>query len=135
MKTLKLLGVAAILGATILSTPSCGKYEEGPGISLLTKKSRLVGDWDLKETVYGSITTTDTSDDILTFEKDGTVKATDGSTTISGTWEFTSDKEKVRTTYEFFGTPVSADFTILRLKSKELWLQDDDDEIYKYEAK
>ncbi|MDH4472535.1 MAG: hypothetical protein QE487_07985 [Fluviicola sp.] len=135
MKTLKLLGFVAILGATILSTPSCGKYEEGPGFSLLTKKSRLVGDWDLKETVYGSLTTADTDDDILTFEKDGTVKATDGSTTISGTWEFTSDKEKVRTTYEIFGTPVSADFTILRLKSKELWLQDDDNYIYKYEAK
>jgi hypothetical protein len=135
MKTVKLLGVVAILGTTILSAPSCGKYEEGPGISLLTKKSRLVGDWDLKETVYGSITTADNDDEILTFEKDGTVKATDGSTTISGTWEFISDKEKVRTTYEFFDTPISVDFTILRLKSKELWLQDEDDEIYKYEAK
>lgn len=135
MKTLKLLGVVAIIGTTILSTPSCGKYEEGPGFTLLTKKARLVGDWDLKETVYGSISTTDSDDDVLTFEKDGTVKATDGSTTLTGTWEFISDKEKVRTTYEIFGTPVPVDFTILRLKSKELWLQDSDDYIYKYEAK
>ena len=39
-----LLAAAAI---TVLNFQSCSKYEDGPAFSLRTKKSRLVGDWEL----------------------------------------------------------------------------------------
>ena len=39
------LGTLAI--ALVLFLASCSKYEEGPGISLRSKKSRLVGDWKM----------------------------------------------------------------------------------------
>lgn len=133
MKTMKWMVVTAILAGTTLLTPSCGKYEEGPKFSVLTKKMRLTGDWDAKEYVYDSGTIiSENSDDILTFEKDGTARYSLGSFSFSGTWEFTSDKEKIRTVYS--GSTDEA--TILRLTSKELWLRDSGEDYYvRYEAK
>lgn len=133
MKTMKWMVVALVLAGTSLLVPSCGKYEEGPKFTLLTKKMRLVGDWDAKEFVYDSGTTiADNSDDILTFEKDGTARYSLGSFSFSGTWEFTSDKEKIRTVY----SGSTGEVTILRLTNKELWLRGDGDNYYvRYEAK
>lgn len=136
MKTIKLLGVVAIIGTTILSTPSCGKYEEGPGFTLLTKKMRLTNDWDVKEVVYSDGTVVaDNDDQYTTFEKDGTAKAIDGNLIVTGTWEFSSDKEKLRVTYTYFGQPDTDEFTIIRLTNKELWLKDINNDLYKAEAK
>lgn len=136
MKTVKLLGVVAILGTTILSAPSCGKYEEGPGFTVLTKKMRITNEWDVKEVVYPNGNTESDSDDSYTIiEKDGTAKAVDGSLSNTGSWEFSSDKEKIRFTYEYFGVDVTTEFTILRLTNKELWLRDEDNYIYKSEAR
>ncbi len=136
MKTLKLLGVVAILGTTILSAPSCGKYEEGPGFTVLTKKMRITNEWDVKEIVSpNGNTTVDNDDDYTIIEKDGTAKAVSGSTTNTGTWEFSSNKEKVRFTYEYFGVDVTTEYTILRLTNKEFWIQDEDNYIYKAEAR
>jgi hypothetical protein len=136
MKTLKLMIAAAFLGGTLFSVSSCGKYEEGPGFSLLTKKARLVGEWDEKETVdvNGNVTV-DNSDDYATFEKDGTYKVTSGSFSFAGTWEFTSDKEKLRITYTSGNSSISSEATIVRLTNKELWLKDDDGDVTKLEAR
>jgi hypothetical protein len=133
MKTMKWMVVALVLAGTTLLIPSCGKYEEGPKFTLLTKKMRLVGDWDAKEYVYDNGTTvSESSDDVLTFEKDGTARYTLGAFSFSGTWEFASDKEKVRVVYS--GTP--EELNILRLTNKELWLREDGDNYYiRYEAK
>lgn len=35
----------SVIVSLMFILPSCGKYEEGPGISLRTKKQRLVGKW------------------------------------------------------------------------------------------
>jgi len=132
MKTIKLLLAIALLGGTIVSTPACGKYEEGPGISLLTKKQRLCRSWDAKEYVSSSGTTiADNDDDYITFEKDGTGKITIGSIVFNGTWEFTSNKEKITSVY----SNTASEVTILRLTNKELWTKDSDGDITKFEAK
>lgn len=136
MKTIKLLGFVAIIGTTILSTPSCGKYEEGPGFTVLTKKMRITNEWDVKEVVSPSgDSQTDSDDSYTIIEKDGTAKAVDGSLTNTGSWEFSSSKEKIRFTYNYFGVDVTTEFTILRLTNKELWLRDEDNYIYKSEAR
>jgi len=132
MKTIKLLLAIAFLGGAIISTPSCGKYEDGPGFSLLTKTKRLCRDWDAKEYIYASgITATDTGTDIVTFEKDGVAKFTFGAIGYSGTWEFSSDKEKIKTTFD----GDINESTILRLTNKELWIKDADGDITKFDAK
>lgn len=136
MKTIKILVAVAVLGGAIMTTPSCGKYEEGPGFSLRTKKSRLVGDWDAKTYVDADGTTvSDNSDDYVTFEKDGTYKYTDGGTSVNGTWEFTSDKEKIKTTYTSGSVSFTNEATIVRLTNKELWVKDADGDMTKFEAK
>jgi hypothetical protein len=136
MKTLKLIIALAFLGGTLLSVSSCGKYENGPGFTLLTKKARLTGDWDEKETVdvNGNVTA-DNSSDYATFEKDGTYKVTSGSFSFIGTWEFVSDKEKLRVTYTSGSSSISSEATIMRLTNKELWLKDDDGDVTKLEAR
>jgi hypothetical protein len=136
MKALKFFLAAAILGGALMTTPSCGKYEEGPGFTLLTKKARLSREWDAKEyvSVDGEVMV-DNSDDYVTFEKDGTYKATDGGTSFVGTWEFVSDKEKVRTAYMFGNTEIFSDWTIIRLTKEELWVKDSDGDMTKFEAR
>ena len=132
MKTIKLLLAVTLLGGALLSTPSCGKYEDGPGISLLTKKQRLCRSWDAKEYVSTSGTTVaDTDDDFMTFEKDGTGKLTIGNVVFTGTWDFNSDKTKIISVYSSFSDEV----TIMRLTNKELWTKDSDGDITKFEAK
>lgn len=127
MKTLKLLVAAAILSGTIMATPSCGKYEEGPEFTLLTKKARVAGDWDVKEYVdeNGNVTI-DNSDDYVTFEKDGTYKTTIDNSTFVGTWEFTSKKENLRASYTVGNFEFTTERPILRLTNDELWLKDEE---------
>lgn len=126
MKNVKLLVAVALLGTASLTVTSCGKYEEGPGFTLLTKKARLTGEWDPKEYVDGDsgATQTDSDDDYITIEKDGTYKYTSGSTSMTGTWDFSSDKEKLKVSYMIGSTEYSDESTILRLTNKELWLKD-----------
>ncbi len=126
-KSIKSIAFAAI-AITALGVSSCGKYEEGPGLSLLSKKARLAGEWDIKEFVDGAdgSVTTDTSSDTFTIDKDGTYTWTSGNTSYSGTWMFTSDKERIQTTITVFGTSITDDAIILRLTNKELWMKDPD---------
>jgi hypothetical protein len=131
---MRFLAAALLLGATLITT-SCGKYEDGPGFSLLTKKARLVGDWDRKSVTSGNFTIEDTDDEITTFEKDGTIKVSEDGVSYSGTWEFIDKKEKLRVSYTEGSFTFSDDYTIRRLTNKELWLMDDDENLSKFEAK
>ena len=137
MKAFKLIIATLLIGGTVMVAPSCGKYEEGPGVSFVPKKNRLAGDWDLVETETPNGTvTTDNSSDYVTFEKDGTFKSTTGNLTFSGNWEFASDKEKLKVTFKFDDVTITEVSTILRLTTKELWVRDDESkDISRYEAK
>lgn len=107
---------------------SCGKYEDGPNISLLTKKARLTGEWEVKE-----IDKTKLDSDvrmILEFEKNGDFEITlsfyDGTNWQSekekGEWKWEDGKEKIRVEIDRDIT----EFEILRLTNKELWFEDED---------
>jgi hypothetical protein len=136
MKNVKMLVAVAMMGTAAMTITSCGKYEEGPGFTLLTKKARLTGEWDAKEYVDSDGTTIqDTDSDYVTFDKDGTYTYTSGSTSQSGTWEFSSDKEKIKVGYTVGSTTFSSEVTIVRLTNKELWTKDDDGDMVKYEKK
>lgn len=133
MKRNTILTLATVIATTAMLS-SCGKYEDGPGFTLLTKKARLTGEWDTVE--YESaegVVVADNSNSTVNFDKSGTVTFKEDGFSISGTWDFTSDKEKIRITTEFFGSSGSEDLTILRLTNKELWTKDSDGDITRAE--
>ena len=112
---------------------SCGKYEDGPSISLRTKTSRISGDWKTEKNFYNGVeqqVSPDSQNSVFTFEKDGTGKMT---LTLSGVslsgdleWEFGSGKEtlKVRTKNTDGTWGEWDESTILRLTNSELWIKD-----------
>lgn len=109
---------------------SCGKYEEGPKISLASKTGRLVNTWKMDAMFINGTEQTltdDDKDDYIEYKKDGglTITWVSGTSTMSfeGTWEFSDDKTQIISSYTF-GSTTSKDTTdILRLKSGELWLE------------
>lgn len=101
---------------------SCKKYEEGPVLSLRSKKSRLIGTWTLKSQSENGVGTLLFSIDKLEIKKDGTFKFSFKRTVSDpseGSWSFTSDKENV----DFKFTCCSNRYKILKLKNRELWLE------------
>ena len=133
MKTKTILTLATVVAATTFLA-SCGKYEDGPGISLLTKKARLTGEWDAVEyETSNGIVTADNSSSTVEFDKSGTVTFKEDGFSITGTWEFSSDKEKIVIKTEFFGVPDTEELTILRLTNKEFWAKDVDGDITRSE--
>lgn len=132
MKSLKLFSFALLAAVVVLGT-SCGKYEEGPGFSLMTKKARVAGVWKLDKYVSANGTVTNAeADDNTTVEytKEGTLilKGSEFgiSYTINGTWEFTKDKEYFKTTLVILGQNEVNEVKILRLTNKEFWTVDED---------
>ena len=110
-----------LTGALLFS--SCNKYPDGPGFSMLSKKDRMEGEWDLQETDHADGTVTyDTSADIMKLTDDMECIYQSGVITITGSWEFAEKKEKVRILVSGYFSKL---YSIRRLKSKELWLMDD----------
>ena len=108
MKSIIKIFVAVIAVATLLT--ACGKYPDGPKISLKTKMARITRVW-----TDASSTSTNST---IEFKKDGTVYA-NGSLVSGYTWKFSSDKANIEWSY---GGLSSSD-KIMRLTSKDLWLQ------------
>jgi hypothetical protein len=137
--------ILAAAGVTAVVVSSCGKYEDGPNFSLLSKKSRVVGTWDMKTLTDSQTGATDNFCQNgaycveITMDKDNklTQKISDGSYsyTYTGTWDFNDDKTQLIWTTPSYTTS----YEIKRLTNKELWLDDDitatDGEIYKLETK
>jgi hypothetical protein len=141
MKNFKNLTYVTLAGVAAMGVSSCGKYEDGPGFSLLSKKARVVGDWEVKSIgadVFGSEYSVD-----LSFEKNGSLMFTysynyqgvSESYSYAGSWDFASDKEQLSMIVD--GNVEL--FEIKRLTNKEMWLDDDitslDGDIWKLESK
>jgi hypothetical protein len=113
---------------------SCNKYEEGPMVSLRTKTQRLSNNWQVSSAYQnGADRTSDFNvvfaGYLLDIRKDNTYTLSyspfsAGTVTDHGTWEFNSDKTHVVLTNSDGETE---DYTILRLKEKELWVRLHDD--------
>lgn len=103
---------------------SCKKYEEGPVVSLRSKKERVANTWVIEKIIdsdgneyQGSMV----PDIETTYTKDGDVENEDGDK--YGEWEFGDSKESLIVKPDNGGESESE---ILRLKEDELWLEDDD---------
>lgn len=115
----------------------CGKYEEGPALSLASKKSRLCGIWRVEKEILstnGTLTEITSNPDwensTVEYTRDGIVKvnysASSGSYSLEGTWQFGSKKETLETTFGTGSMASTSSLMIIRLKNKELWLRDYD---------
>ena len=105
---------------------SCGKYEEGPHFSLISKKARVTNTWKLTEVVLnGEVITPAASTYTLTMtlKDDETLTANYSLLGIpyntTGTWAFSSDKADLILT-DNSGTSTNE---ILRLTNKEMKLR------------
>ncbi|MBN2682325.1 MAG: hypothetical protein JXR58_07435 [Bacteroidales bacterium] len=125
MKTTKILLVLAVIAFVFAS---CSKYEEGPSISLKSKKSRLAKEWKLVS-LYDA--NGDEQSVVPDWENNYT-KGGDYSTKVygieqNGTWEFDGDVN-LKITYELSGGGATfksyENYEIIRLASDELWLKD-----------
>lgn len=122
----------AVVGSLFLIT-SCGKYEDGPGFSLRTKKSRLTGEWTLEEYDNQPVSGYTVK---WEFKKDGSWEefySDDTDTyTDKGDWEWEDKKREIEISYDdaSYG---KLDWKILRLTNKELWLEDSDGDEAKFE--
>lgn len=139
--------LALVAAAVILiNFSSCGKYEEGPGISLRSKTARLVNEWEVSD-VEADDDTGDYLDDLdITFEFE---KGGDFSMTMQGEfsyygytfqiddesdgeWEWEDGKESVIVDIE--DADEETEFEILRLTNKELKFEDEDGNIFECDA-
>ena len=108
----------------------CGKYEEGPGVSLRSKKARVANLWkveyafDLEDKVE---ITADYTGEQWQFSKDGSfTESSDGVLEKTGNWEFINDKDEIS-----ISTPGDMDvYQILKLKENEMWILSQEEEIH-----
>ena len=123
----KLLFAIFTIATLSIAFSSCKKYEEGPTISLASKKSRLCGDWKLEQYLYNGTDQTALiaavvgSNFVWGIEKDGTYTQA-GNFSDAGTWKLGEDKDDV--TFTSNATGATADtYRILKLKIKALWFK------------
>jgi len=108
---------------------SCKKYEEGPLLSLKSKKERLANTWKVETALRNS---EDISQEYrnyhLTFTKEGYFFVfyveQSANSTIQGTWVLSNDKKEISTSYYVDTQTKTITYKILRLKENELYLFD-----------
>ena len=104
-----------VLVFSIVLFGSCSKYDDNPAISLSSKKSRLVGTWEID--IRGSTVVESHEKFSYTFNEGGDFnRVLSNSDTDEGEWEFSSDKETIRI---IFDNGVVFDWEIKRLTKKE----------------
>lgn len=131
MKKITFLSVAALMIGGIAIT-SCKKYEEGPALTLLSKKARVAGTWELESYWENGVDKTSdyrqgVTSETYVYEKEGTytinLQTIIGEINDAGTWEFINDKLEIKSQSNTSGSdPDTA--VIVRLKSKEMWTKE-----------
>lgn len=119
----------AVVSMALVTFSSCGKYEEGPGFSLRSKKARVVNTWVIEKFIENG---QDITAQILPFlgaysiefKKDETFEMMMDGDRETGKWSFDSKKENLELMYN--GSTSKEISKILRLTNDEMWLVEDD---------
>jgi len=121
---LKITVISLLTVSSGLLTTSCKKYDEGPAISLRSKKARIVNKWKAeKVTENGKDETSDYQGVTWEFKDDNKFYFNfSGGLAITGKWEFNNDKSKIILTFDI--TNEKTELEILRLKEKSMWLKE-----------
>lgn len=128
----KIADLIILIFCLIICVSGCRKYEEGPDISFRSKKNRLFGYWTLEKSILNGVEQTGEYqfNKKFGFAKDGTYYYSffdppSGYTiNFTGTWEFRLQKEQMVLGLD---DPINGMeyqvWDIIRLTSKELWLE------------
>ena len=138
MRKPHLLGACTLALAMMLPT-GCKKYEDGPLMSLRSKKGRIANTWLAESVLKNGVDSTmyfAAAGSELVMEKDGSVTATiyrtngvqSDTTNSEGRWELHEKNEVFALILTDLKTSeVDTNWWyITRLKEKEFWLRDDD---------
>jgi hypothetical protein len=102
------------------SMTSCRKYEEGPNISLRTKRARVTNNWKIESAQVDGI---EKSFDpyIVTIIDPVTLEARN----VQGTWKLYDDDRKIALTTKNFSGNIDStnDYSILKLYNKQFWIR------------
>lgn len=124
-KSIIIIALAAFTSSITL--PSCSKYQDGPKFTLLTKKARLEGPWEIESVSSNGTDVTSSYKALvgqnyeLEIEKDGNYTSS-GIDADKGTWTLGEDKDDIRFLSNDPGSKEDS-YRILRLTSKELWMR------------
>jgi hypothetical protein len=141
MHTPTKVSLVTICSAVIAFNFASCKYEDGPKLTLKSKNSRLVGEWNGK--IIGGDTLGNDAEFILEFEDDGDLKLKftysytyDGTTysysyDLVGEWSWEDKKETIEIVVEKELTELS----VKRLTSDELWAVDKENDRWELEKR
>jgi hypothetical protein len=104
---------------------SCGKYPDGPDITIRGKVSRLANEWTIHKVETNGADVTHIwlatyPDYLWTIKKDYVYEKLTNGITTTGTWAFDEAKENI--IFQEDGSPTPDIYQITRLKNAELWL-------------
>lgn len=138
MKIIKNPSIVAIATAVLIFNFTSCKYEDGPNISLRSKKARLTGEWEVKF-IDGAGMIGNDMEITLEFDKDGDLEFSQtysdygGSYTYSqkGEWEWEDGKQSLEITLD--GN--KQEWEITRLTNKEFEFEDEGNNKWELEKK
>ena len=139
MKKFSTIALVSVFALSLVIT-GCKKYQEGPGITVASKKGRVSAVWNVTESYSDGVLDTCSTDctasraaSTTEYSKDG--KYTDINvwvvagttvltTTTTGTWEFSQDKMSILINDDSDSPDQGYVWSsyILKLKGKEMWL-------------
>lgn len=123
MKKIFASALLLVLAFTVV-IPACKKYEEGPGISLRSKKERVANEWKYERVLAGdgAEQSPDYEGMLLTIKNDFTFSGYDHQESINeGTWKFGEKKKNIILQNN---SGVEDQWLILRLTENEFWVLD-----------
>lgn len=123
--------LVALVGASIVfAETGCKKYEDGPTISFVSRKTRISNTWKIESATKNNADYTTTINTLLPglkydINKNGSITSSitlnGTSITQTGAWTFQSNDEELKVS---FPNTTDVVYLILRLKQDELWLKE-----------
>jgi hypothetical protein len=138
MKIIKNPGIVAIATAVVIFNFTSCKYEDGPNISLRSKKARLTGEWEVKY-IGGTGMSSNDMEITLEFDKDGDLEfnqtysyyGSSYTNSQKGEWEWEDGKKSLEITLD----RNKQEWEITRLTNKEFEFEDEDNNKWELEKK
>ena len=139
----RLIAVLLVVILSVATFESCGRYENGPEISLRSAKSRIVGEWHLADLLVNdkreqTLFDMESSSELI-LNDDGTflynkVQAVKFPQELVGEWSFGEDKtELLLIQRDSINGDSERMYKITRLSKDELWLVNGSEEYSGYD--
>ena len=125
MKSINKQYISAVAAAVIIFNFSACKYEDGPKISLLSKKARLSGNWELVKINGKKVSDIDVE---MEFEKKGDItidyvyqyNGSNYNYSSQGEWQWEEGKEVIDVDFKDW----HEEYTVKKLTNSELIIED-----------